>query len=148
MRSALLSVVLAVFTLASSPALASGPDCPCQADRAQLTAFRDRIAHADTPKEARDMALSKTRLSHQAIETAGRAFPNDPDVVAADAKLDAFEEGVAHADSQEAVAMQFDNLMAQPVDGHCAYSTTEIAIIIIGFLLGIIPGIIFLFLFC
>ena len=30
----------------------------------------------------------------------------------------------------------------------CDYTTTEIIVIVIGFVLGIIPGIIFLFLFC
>jgi hypothetical protein len=32
--------------------------------------------------------------------------------------------------------------------GGCSYDTVEIVVIVIGFILGIIPGIIFLFLFC
>ena len=128
MRSAVLSLVLAVSTLISVPAFASGPDCPCEADRAQLTDFRNKLAHADTPDEARNMALSKTKLSHKAIETASKVFPNDPEVAVAEQRLDAFEDGVQKAETQEEVALQFDNLMAQQVAGSCDFTTVEIVI--------------------
>lgn len=147
MRRFVLAFVVAASTLAS-PAFASGPDCPCESERAQLMTFRNKLANAESPDAAREMALSKTRLSHKAIDQAEKLFPNDPEIAAAEQRLDTFEDGVARAQSQEEVAMQFDNLMVQQVAGGCEYTPVEVAVIVIGFLLGIIPGIIFLFLFC
>jgi hypothetical protein len=144
------SVVLSSLLLFSAPALAGvgDPGCPCEADRAKLQAFRDDIASADTPEHARDMALDKIRIGHKAIHKASRMMPGESGFAEADAKLSAFEGSVAAASTQEEVADQFDQLMARPTGMSCSYDTVEVVVIVIGFLLGIIPGIIFLFLFC
>lgn len=143
----MITALLSALLLTSAPARAA--DCPCAADRVELQGFRDKLANAATPEDARHLALEKTRLGHKAIRQVAKVAHGDPGITEADDRLSAFEGGVARAGTQEDVAHQFDVLMAADVaDGHCAYTNVEIAIIIVGFLLGIIPGIIFLFLFC
>ena len=142
-------LVLSSLLAVSAPAFARQPvPCPCEAERTQLVAFRDRIANAESPEAAREMALSQTRLGHKAIKQAARLVSNDPGIAEADARLSAFEEGVNAAQTQEQVAAQFDQVIAQHTGMNCAYTTVEVVVIIIGFLLGILPGILFLFLFC
>lgn len=136
------------LTLATPVLAASGAgECPAPAESARLEAFRDRIERAESPAAARRMALDQTGLGHEAIKRAARSFPGDPGLVEADAKLSAFEEGVRGAETQQEVASQFDTLAATQA-ASCDYSGVEILIIVIGFIFGIIPGIIFLFLFC
>jgi hypothetical protein len=139
---------LGVLLLASSPAYASRP-CACESERAEMTAFRDRIAGADSPEAAREMALSQTQLGHVAIARAARIFPRNAELQQADRRLSEFEGGIESASTQADVALQFDQLMAgSHASGSCSYTTTEVVIIVIGFVLGILPGILFLFLFC
>ena len=95
------------------------------------------------------MALRQTRLGHEAIRRASRVLPKDAGIADALGRLDAFDAGVAASTSQQEVAGQFDALLLQnAAGGSCDYTTTEIVVTIIGFVLGIIPGILFLFLFC
>ncbi len=135
------------FGLFASPAFASPSQCPTEAQHATLGGFRDRVAGAESPAAARRMALQQTRLGHKAIDQARRAFPGEPGLVAAEAKLDGFEAGVRAANTQGEVAAQIDTLNAN-VGMNCDYSGVEIVVIVIGFILGILPGILFLFLFC
>lgn len=148
----LLSSLLSIALLSSSPAMADEPDpgCGCiqESHRAEMQAFRDKIADAGSPEEAREMALSKTRLGHKAIRRAARTLPDSSGLAEAEARLDAFEAGIEGAQTQQEVAMQFDQLMAQRTGISCQYDTVEVVLIVIGFILGILPGVLFLFLFC
>jgi hypothetical protein len=139
--------LFAALTLLLSPlsALAARPTCPTPAHEARLHAFGAELAGAESPEAAKEMALAKIALGHQAIDRVARVLPNDEGIADAEARLDAFEAGVLAADSQREVAAQFDQLALL---GSCQYDTVEIAIIVIGFILGILPGILFLFLFC
>ena len=142
-------LVLSIALLGSVPAQASTGMCPTDADRSQLLAFRDRIAAAKTPQDAKEMAYKQTRLGHAAIRRAAEALPGDDGIAEADARLATFDAGVAGASTQAEVAAQFDTLMQTQAQEHrCDYTPSEVAIIVIGFLLGILPGILFLFLFC
>lgn len=139
----------AFLSMAATPAQAATAECPSAEDRAQLGALRDRIAGADTTDEARELALDQTRLGHEAIDRARQIFPADADIAQADARLTAFEEGLAAATSPAEVADQLDTLgQTGATAGRCDYTNGEIVVIIIGFVLGILPGILFLFLFC
>jgi hypothetical protein len=131
----------------SSGAFASSNQCPTHHDRSRLTHFRDQLERAPTTEAARSMALSKLALADKAIDGAERVIPGEPGLVDARARLNAFESNVATAASPHAVAAQFDGLMLAD-GGGCSYDTVEVVVIVIGFILGIIPGIIFLFLFC
>jgi hypothetical protein len=143
------NLVLAFLLLFSVPALASSDLCPDGSDRAHFTAFRDRIAAAATPEAAREMALEQTRLGHMAISEAARLAPRNKGIGEAEARLSSFDEGVKAARTQQEVAAQFDYLaVSHPVGVSCDYSGAEVVVIVIGFILGILPGILFLFLFC
>jgi hypothetical protein len=142
-----MKLAIALFLLSSGNALASMPACPTERDHHRLEHFRDRLARADTPDAARELALAKIAVAERAIDQAERVLPGEPRLEAARARLDGFAAGVASAESQSAVAGEFDSLMLGD-GGGCSYDTVEIVVIVIGFILGIIPGIIFLFLFC
>lgn len=144
-RHAALAGLLAV----SLPAFASGPECPTEPDRSELRAFRDRVAAADSPEAAKSMALAETRRGHKAIARAAKLLPNNAEIAAAERRLSDFEAGVEAANTPGEVADRIDTLMVSSnVGTPCDYTGTEILIIVIGFLLGILPGILFLFLFC
>jgi hypothetical protein len=134
----------------AQPANAFG--CPCEGQQARLDAFADKVAHASTLSEAQDMALDKVALSRKAIHLADKQLDGDPAIAEATAMIDAFDAQVRSASSQEQVSVAFNQLSrnghANRVAGRCDYTGGEIVIIVIGFLLGIIPGIIFLFLLC
>jgi hypothetical protein len=123
--------------------------CPCEADQARFDAFAQKLADAPTLDDAQDMALDKVALSRKAIKLADKQLHGDPAIAEASAKLDAFDAQVRSAGSQEQVSVAFAQLApSQRVAGGCDYTTGEVVLIVIGFILGIIPGIIFLFLLC
>jgi hypothetical protein len=143
------NLVLVFFLLFSAPALASSGMCPDGSDRAHFTAFRDRVAAAETPQAAKEMALEQTRLGEKAISKAARILPGNKSIEEAKARLAAFDSGVEGARTQQDVAAQFDYLeVTHSVGMGCDYTTGEVVVIVIGFLLGIVPGILFLFLLC
>jgi len=141
------SFLTALFLFVSVPALASGHQCPTEQQRGRLTAFRDQLAAAESPEAARDMALSQTRLDHVAIHKAA-AFLKDADLQSEDQRLTVFEDGIRNSSTQAEVAGQFDKLMGDHLLRGCLYDPVEIVLIVVGFVLGIIPGIVLLFLFC
>lgn len=143
---------LLLATLLTFPAVAAADPgmCPGEADRAQLLDLRDRVAAADSPAAARKMALAQTRLGHKALRQASRMLPKSADIAVAEARLVSFEAAINASTTQAEVAGNIDALAstAGVGAGNCDYSNVEIAIIIVGFILGILPGILFLFLFC
>ena len=142
---------IALVALAICPQIARAFDGTCASDEemATLTAFGDRLASADSPEQARRMAMSKIRLGHRAIDAAERMMPNEAGIAEAAAALDAFEADVASARTQQEVAARFDGLVARgDGGGGCHFNVGEVIVIVVGFVLGIIPGIIFLLLLC
>lgn len=132
----------------AAPAFARSDSCPSDNQRQQLSAFRDRLAGAASTEEAREMAFEQTRLGHVAIERASHVFHKNQDLMVAQAQLDAFDAQIQTATSQAEVAAAVDQLVDSNADMDCDYTNFEIVIIVIGFILGILPGILFLFLFC
>jgi hypothetical protein len=120
--------------------------CPTAEQRALFQDFQDRLSKAETPEEARREALSKIRLGHKAIRKASRLVSDKQGIARAQSRLDELERGVLAARTQEEVAAQFGQLDAQAVN--CHYDTVEIVVIVVGFVLGILPGLLFLILFC
>ncbi|MDP3939954.1 MAG: hypothetical protein Q8R92_17690 [Deltaproteobacteria bacterium] len=139
-----------------------GGGCDCEKERAELAEMRARIAAAGSVDEARELSLDQTGLARKALSRAKWVVPFNGAIKQASGKLDAYEVQVQAAQSPEEVAAAFGGLVRlasaddlKVVDAHlfekrsgCDYTTGEIIIIVIGFLLGIIPGFIFLAVFC
>jgi hypothetical protein len=133
--------------------------CACAGHEATILAFRDRLAAAPTPEAARALALSQTRLAHKALSRAKWILPFSPTVREANKKLEAYEARIRDARTQADVAAEFGGLMRvasagdpkivdAKVEANCHYTTVEIVIIIIGFMMFIYPGFIFMALLC
>jgi len=138
-----------------------GGNCNCEQAKKELASIRASIAAAGSVKEAQDLALGETRLARKALSRARWVAPFNDAIGQASKKLDAYEVEVKAAQSPEEVAAAFGGLVRlasaddlKVTDAKwfekegCSYTTGEIIIIIIGFLLGIIPGFIFLAVFC
>jgi hypothetical protein len=137
--------MLQLLVALAQPANASR--CLCDAERARFDAFAQKLADAPTLDEAQDKALGKIALTRKAVALADRPLHGDPAIAEATEKLDALDVQVPSATSPQQVALAFSQLN-QSAKITCSYSTTEILIIIIGFLLFVLPGIILLILFC
>ena len=138
------------------------PGCACDVDhRAELLERRDRIAAAPTLSEARDLAVSDSRRARRALAAARGLAPFSSGIADAHERLLAYETRVRRAGSSAEVADEFAGLVQVASlgggtgfhidhDHHhgCDFSTGEIIAIVLGFLLGIIPGIILLILLC
>lgn len=141
----------AMLTIAlfSGLAHAAPAECATESQRSHLVAFRDKVASAASPAEAKQMVLRQSRYGHAALDKAARFAPEHADIQSAQARLVDFEAGVNAASTQAEVAEQVDEVVLAGADAAaCAYTPVEIIVIVIGFILGILPGILFLFLFC
>ena len=91
--------------------------------------------------------LSTLRLGRVAIGRAKRILPGEAEGLAeGEARLLDLETAVRAGRTPAEVAAPFQRFAS--MNGRCAYTPIEIVVIVIGFVLGIIPGIIFLFVFC
>ena len=123
--------------------------CACDAERARLDAFAQKLADAPTLDDAQDKALGKIGLIRKVVTIADKQVHGDPALAEATEKIDALEARVRSAENQQQVSLAFSQLAQQDrMKAGCTYDTVEILLIIIGFLIFIIPGIIMLFLFC
>ena len=123
-------------------------DCPCDTELARFDAFAQKLAAAPTLDEAQDKALNKIALARKAVTLAERQAHGDPAIAEATQKLDAFDAQVRSATSQQQVSLAFSQLAQDRMKASCSYTTVEILIIVLGFLLFVIPGIILLILLC
>ncbi|MEQ1564463.1 MAG: hypothetical protein ABMA64_02410 [Myxococcota bacterium] len=123
------------------------PRCPTEAQRGVVDAFARRLEGAGTADEAQREALAKIDLGRRAIDAASKVVRDEDGIATAAARLDGLERAVREADSPAAVGAAFHRLNDNQVMD-CHYDTVEVAIIVIGFILGILPGILFLILFC
>jgi hypothetical protein len=143
-----LCAALLVCSLAT-PAFAAQPSmCPTDGDRATLHAFAEKLARAHDVDEAKDMAMKKLRFGDKALDAAESLTSDSEGLAEARAKFEAFEGTVLAASTTEEVAGAFDSLAVQNQTMACDYTTVELVLIVLGFLFFIIPGIIFLIIFC
>jgi hypothetical protein len=156
---------------------AIGGRCVPDAAKEVLRSYRERILNASTVDDARSLVLSQTRLAHAALDTASWVLPFSDSVRQAREKIESLEGRVYAANSPTEVAADFSEFLA-PNDndgalagatanmvladvnldktvvrtgsggGGCDYTTGEVVIIVLGFIFFIIPGIIFLIIFC
>ena len=130
----------------AQPANAFG--CPCDAERARLGAFAEKLADAPTLDAAQDKALDKLAMARKAVSIADKQFHGDPAIAEATEKLDALDTRVRAAESQQQVSLVFSQLAQDRMQASCSYTTVEILLIVLGFIIFIIPGIILLILLC
>lgn len=137
------------------------PECGCDA-QAELAAQQERIAEAGSIEDARDLALTDARRARKALGVATWVAPASENLRDAKTRVDDYVEAVDRAATREEVADQFADFVQVAhvsdivgVDGtydggdsRCNFSTGELIAIVLGFILGIIPGLILLVLLC
>lgn len=142
----------AAAALLAAPARANEASCAPQQARLEASTWVTRIATAPSLDEARDLALQPTRGAHVALRQAQLVAPWSDSLAQADDELVAYEGRITGAASAQAVADEAAQLVNggihADVDGGCSFSTGEVIATVIGFILGILPGIILMILLC
>ncbi|MEQ1560924.1 MAG: hypothetical protein ABL933_18565 [Methyloglobulus sp.] len=125
----------------------------------ELSQLKDQIRTATSVKQARELALAPTDNALGALKNARIMMPFSDDLQMAETRLDDARSRILLASSQEQVADEFDGMMLAGLDndraahvnigsGSCNYSTGELIAIVVGLILGIIPGLILLVVLC
>lgn len=120
---------------------------------------KNDIISAKTLEEARNIALEPTEQALSAVHQAKFLLASNDDLIVAEQRLDTARSKILSASSQEEVADEFSGMMLAGLDndsvakvdteaGSCNYSTGETVAIVIGLILGIIPGLILLAVLC
>ncbi|MDD2725530.1 MAG: hypothetical protein PHH59_16105 [Methylovulum sp.] len=134
--------------------------CPSGPNQYQeFTRLKTEIAAADTIDQARALALAPTDSAIGALKNARTMMPFSNDLRSAETRLNDVRSHILVASSQEQVADQFDGMMLAGLDndhaahvkvgsGACDYSSGELIAIVIGLVLGIIPGLILMVVLC
>lgn len=141
-------VKLAILALFLPNAAMAIPQCPTDEHRETLSRFEEKLIGAADVDEARAMALKKVGHSKTAIDRAAAIVPGDTELIAHQEALADFTADVESAETKEAVAAEFADLRDYSHTARCYYSTGEVIAVVIGFILGILPGIILLILLC
>jgi hypothetical protein len=160
MRAAagVLASVVAASLLAPGAARARIPPplVRCGCDPAALVRFHDEIASAQTLAEAQQRAAPPVELARSALARARRLTLDPAGLAEKERQLRQGELAIAAATTPAAVADAFAiAVTGSPVlagvdidPPGCSYSTWEIVAIVLGFILGVIPGIILLIILC
>ena len=125
----------------------------------ELTQLKHEITVAGTVNQARAIALAPTDGAIGALKNARTIMPLSDDLRSAETRLSDARSRILVASSQEQVADEFSGMMLAGLDNDravhisagntgCDYSTGETIAIVIGLILGIIPGLILLVLLC
>lgn len=125
----------------------------------ELARIKHEIAAANDVDQARKLALAPTDDAINALKNARNMIPFSEDLRTAETRLSDARSRIMLASSQEQVADEFDGMMLAGLDndraahvnigsGGCDYSTGELIAIVIGLILGIIPGLILLVVLC
>ena len=171
--SALIISIILTITFFSIPRLASATITPstraldlikstCPVGSTQypeLMRLKQEIATANNIEQARKLALAPTDDAINALKNARNMIPFSEDLRTAETRLNDARTRIMVASSQEQVADEFDGMMLAGLDndraahvnigsGGCDYSTGELIAIVIGLILGIIPGLILLVVLC
>lgn len=132
----------------------SGPE-----QHQELSQLKREITAAETVMQARTMALAPTNDAIGALKNARSIMPFSDDLRSAETRLSDARSRILVASSQEQVADEFEGMMLAGLDSDsaakvsvggesCNYSTGETIAIVVGLILGIIPGLILLVVLC
>jgi hypothetical protein len=144
--------------LAPPPSARAALECGCF-DRSGLAQLHQRILNAGSVAEARALALDPALDARRALARARWIVPSSAALHGAEARLAAYGRSVRAAPSRAEVGRRFAELVSlAPAAGTgrsfvrepaaCSFTTLEIVAIVLGFILGIIPGIILLLILC
>lgn len=134
--------------------------CPSGPNQYQeLTQLKKEIVAAKSLDQARTLALAPTNGAIGALKDARAIMPFSDDLKTAETRLSEARAHILVASSQEQVADEFDGMMLAGLDndraahvsigsGGCDYSTGELIAIVVGLILGIIPGLLLLVVLC
>jgi hypothetical protein len=134
--------------------------CPSEAkEHPELVRLRDEISKAGSVNEARILALAPTADAIDALSNARSIMPFSEDLRLAENQLSDARSRIEAADTPDQVADEFSGMMLAGLDNDraaslkvgkvgCSYSTGETIAIVIGLILGIIPGLILLVVLC
>lgn len=134
--------------------------CPTDSGQyGELSQLKKEITSAKSLSDARKMALAPTDDAIGALKNARAIMPFSDDLRLAESRLSDARSRIIVASSQAEVADEFSGMMLAGLDndnvanvsaggGSCNYSTGETIAIVIGLILGIIPGLILLVLLC
>ncbi len=134
--------------------------CPAGSEQYQkLNALKTQISQAETVDAARIMALTPTNAALSALDNAYTLLPFSDELAGAKDRLSAVRSRIILASSQAQVADEFSGMLLAGLDDDklahvsvgktgCNYSTGETIAIVIGLILGIIPGLILLVVLC
>lgn len=140
---------LVVLGLLLTQQAVAAPRCDAPLDsrhQQRLDRFADRLEGADSVEEAREMALQKIKPAASVLKKAQALAPRDAGLAEAQGRLTDFRADVNGATSSSQVASQFRAI--QTGAGGCDMTTGEVIATVLGFILGILPGIILLILLC
>jgi hypothetical protein len=144
--AALFALLLATLPAAAAP---PGDACLTPERQAAFSRFQERLADADSVEKARRKAERRLKRTAGVLGKARALAPKDAGLAEGARKLDALEARVAQAESPEQVAAAFDSAaMGSGANAGCDMSTGEVIATVLGFILGILPGIILLVLLC
>jgi hypothetical protein len=134
--------------------------CPSGPDQYQeLTRLKNKIAAAGTVNQAQVVALAPTNEAIDALKNARTIMTSSDDLRIDETRLSDARSRILMAYSQEQVADEFSSMMLAGLDddrvthvsigkASCNYSTGETIAIVVGLILGIIPGLILLVVLC
>ncbi|WP_347986246.1 hypothetical protein [Methylomonas sp. AM2-LC] len=133
--------------------------CPTGLEQSRaFNKLRTDIVTAETLEQARVMALKPTEDAMNALDNAYSFLPFSDDLAEAKYRLNAARTRILAASSQQQVADELSGLMLAGLDDNaatlnvgktgCHYTNGEVVAIVIGLILGIIPGLILLVLLC
>lgn len=126
---------------------------------AQARRTRRAIAAAGSLDEARALAAEPLDAALAAVRTARRFAPFSEDLQLAAARLGSARRGIRQSHTASEVAEVFSNMTLAGLDADnaadirvantkCQYSTGEVIAVVVGLILGIIPGLILLVVLC
>jgi hypothetical protein len=135
-------------------------NCSSAPNQAQeLNRLKQEIATANSVSEARTLALAPTDDAIDALKNARTLMPFSDDLSIAETRLSDARLRIEAADSRDEIADEFSGMILAGLDNDraahvnvgkvgCDYSTGELIAIVVGLILGIIPGLILLIVLC
>jgi hypothetical protein len=125
----------------------------------ELARLHDDIAGAASLDEARALALAPMAEAIGALGNARAIMPFSEDLRVAENRLGDARSRINDADTPDRVADEFSGMMLAGLDSDraagvkvgkigCDYSSGEVIAIVVGLILGIIPGLILLVVLC
>jgi hypothetical protein len=129
------------------------------AQNPELIRLRDDISAAGSVDKARILALAPTSDAIDALSNARIVMPFSEDLRLAETRLSDGRSRIEAADTPDEVADEFSGMMLAGLDNDraanlnigkvgCNYSTGEVIAIVVGLILGILPGLILLIVLC